>query len=391
MVNKFEKLTPIYPFSLYIHIPFCTKKCDYCHFFVLPDKERFKSLYMKGLEKEWTLYRSNPSFSTLLSTQSLVSIYFGGGTPALLAPERIAAILDWITPPHGTEITLEANPENVTQELMQAYAEAGINRVSLGIQSLDDSLLKTLGRTHNAKKGIEAVFATQAAGISNISIDLMYDLPLQTLSSWEKTLKEALTLPLTHLSLYNLTIEPHTVFYKKKESLKPQLPDSELSTHLHILALSLLEEHGFSRYEISAFCKKGLVSKHNLGYWSGRPFIGLGPSAFSFWNKKRFSNVANLASYLKNLDLGKLPIDFEEQLSDEALINELFIIALRMVAGVDLLHFEQAKGPLSSQTKAVIEQLSAQDFLVKNEQHIKLTAKGMLFYDYVASELVSIN
>jgi len=201
--------------SLYFHIPFCTRKCDYCHFYVLPDKEPWKVQLMEGLLLEWQ--RQLP----LLQNKNIVSIYFGGGTPSLLGPERVATILEWIqeTCPFSlqhTEITLEANPENVTLPLMQAYAAAGINRISLGIQTLSDSLLATLTRQHNAQRAIDAVWLTSQAGVKNISIDLMYDLPGQDLSSWEKTLSEAIKLPITHLSLYNLTLEPHTVFFKKK-------------------------------------------------------------------------------------------------------------------------------------------------------------------------------
>lgn len=361
-------------YSLYFHIPFCTRKCDYCHFYVIPDQQRFKEIYLVALKKEWELRRA------LLPKGPPVSIYFGGGTPALLGRDAIYDVLSWISPPASCEITLEANPENVTLELMRTYAQCGINRISLGIQTFDEELLKTLTRTHSAQKGRSAVEQCYEAGFQNISIDLMYDLPDQSLQSWEQTLKEAIQLPITHLSLYNLTIEPHTVFYKKRNSLV--LPNGEVSLAMLQTALDLLDQGGMQRYEISAFAKPDYYSRHNTGYWLGRPFLGFGPSAFSYWGGARFRNVAHLHRYKQALEKQEDPIDFKEQLSEQEALKENLAIGLRLIAGI-------THPPLPKNIDEGLHQLKNNDFILRNGYHICLTEKGLLFHDTVATEIMS--
>ena len=362
-------------YSLYFHIPFCTKKCDYCHFYVIPDQQRHKDLYKNALKKEWK-YRQPPH-----DTSQLVSIYFGGGTPALLGPTTIYEILSWVSPPSNCEITLEANPENVSLELMSAFRKSGINRVSLGVQTLDDTLLKTLSRTHSAERSLAAVEQTAQAGIDNISIDLMYDLPGQTLESWQQTLEQAVNLPITHLSLYNLTIEPHTVFFKKKRLLK--LPDSQTSLEMLNSAIEILEKNDLKRYEISAFAKRGQVSKHNIGYWTGRPFLGFGPSACSYWGESRFRTVANLNRYAKALDEGLDPTDFHETLSNKERLKESLAIRLRLLKGVPLQTWP-------TEIELGLVQLTKEGFLERKEGSLRLTPKGLLFHDTVAEEIMSL-
>lgn len=373
--------------SLYFHIPFCSKKCDYCHFYVLPNKEAYHQQLMDGLKLEWQHYLPT------IQDRKLVSVYFGGGTPALLGPERIGTILSWVKEAFPIdypeiETTLEANPENVTLAKMQAFRDVGINRVSIGVQTLDEPTLYLLGRTHSSNKSIEAVLHTHAAGIQNISIDLMYDLPGQTLEQWTHTLNQAVKLPITHLSLYNLTIEPHTVFFKYRESLQRRLPEPEISTEMYKKAIEVLEAQGLERYEISAFAKNGLISRHNTGYWLARPFIGFGPSAFSFWNNERFRNIANLSKYHKALLQNELPIDFKEKLDFQALSRELLVIQLRLRAGVDLQEFTKLHGELEEETLNKIEELVNQGWILKNKQRIILSNEGLLFYDTIAVELI---
>lgn len=375
--------------SLYFHIPFCTRKCDYCHFYVIPDKEEHKQLLAEGFRLEWQ--RIQP----LVKNHSIRSLYFGGGTPFLFGPTRLKQLIDLVKSestllPHA-EITLEANPENVTHELMQGYIQAGVNRVSLGIQTLDGDLLQLLGRLHRPKTALDAVETVYKAGISNLTIDLMYDLPGQSLLHWEKTLQAVTKLPLTHLSLYNLTIEPHTLFFKKQEQLRPQLPNEETSLKMYEMAVSYLEEAGLKQYEISAFARPGFESQHNSGYWTGRSFLGLGPSAFSYWDGKRFSNIANLNRYCQLLSQGLSPIDFEEKLSDQARLLELLICQIRLCTGVNLTQFQTQYGALNSQTKKTLEILQKQGFIEQNGHLIKLTRRGILFYDHVAIELVEID
>ena len=267
-----------------------------------------------------------------IKDKEIISIYFGGGTPTLF-PEGIEAILQRTSAP---EITVETNPEDVTFELMEKLQRLGVNRVSVGIQSLNNPLLKHLGRTHTAQKGVDAVKIIRKAGIKNISLDLMYELPYQTLETWNETVEEACKLPITHLSLYNLTFEPHTVFKKKEKELNPHLPDEETSAEMLKTAISRFEAAGLKRYEISALARSNKISIHNTGYWTGRPFIGYGPSAFSFWEGKRFRNICHMNQYIKLLDEGSFPVDFEEKLSSLGRLHEKLAIGLRLSEGIAL-------------------------------------------------------
>lgn len=373
---------------IYIHIPFCTRKCDYCHFYVIPDKDSFKTLYMEGLALEWQRW-----LPQLPPSEKIESVYFGGGTPALLGADHLSAILGWIRasphfPPHEIEITLEANPENIDLALFKDYHALGINRVSIGIQAFDDPLLKSLGRTHSAQQAYKGVETVARAGFSNISIDLMYDLPSQTHAHWEHSLDQALSLPITHLSLYNLTFEPHTVFYKKRKTLTPLLPDSAASTHMYLTAIENLSKAGFTQYEISAFAKPSFEAQHNSGYWTAKPFLGFGPSAFSYWEGKRFRNIENLHRYVHALKNGLSPLNFEEQLPHDAHLRELLALHLRLLKGCALASFENTHGSLSQDTRQTLHSLESEGFLAFTPPHLHLTQKGLLFYDTVASEIV---
>ena len=257
--------------SLYFHIPFCSKKCPYCHFFVLPDKEEYKQPFVDALLKEWDLRLPQ------IQHKRVVSIYFGGGTPTKLPPSAYEKILGQIA--HSeTEITLEANPEDVTLSAMQQYKAAGINRVSLGLQSLDDRELTQLGRTHHAAKAIEAVHTVHRAGITNISGDLMTALGF----SPRELYLCIFAFPPALLLLYDPAVE-YQLF--KISVYLPHLPPEEIRLQMLQMAVQSLESFGFNRYEISAFAKPGMHSRHNTGYWTGRPFLGFGPSAFSYWKR----------------------------------------------------------------------------------------------------------
>lgn len=372
--------------SLYFHLPFCTRKCDYCHFFVLPDKEDLKNQLQKGLALEWKLVAPQ------LTHTQLVSIYFGGGTPVLFGPERISQIMAWIRSSpsyrHRVEVTLEANPEEVTPELLKDYFDAGINRLSIGVQSLDDGLLKNLTRLHNAKKAQETIWAAHEIGFRNVSIDLMYDIPNQTLKSWQRTLEEAAQLPITHLSLYNLTIEPETPFFKRRKTLESLRPPEETSRQMVELARAHLEDTGLIQYEISAYAKPGFHSVHNSGYWKGRPFLGLGPSAFSYWEGKRFQNHAHLGRYCQALEHPSSPVSFEETLEPNASRREHLVLQLRLVEGVELDAFQKIHGQLEPETRRIVADLLDRELLCMTNQRLCLTREGHFFYDTIASELI---
>lgn len=342
---------------------------------------------MRGLKLEWERY------VPLLAGKSIATVYFGGGTPALIGPEAIAEILGWVKKDtllasEDPEITIEANPENIQEALMRGFAEAGINRVSIGVQTLDNLLLKVLGRLHDSRKAIDSIYMVAEAGINNISIDLMYDLPHQNLLSWNNTLNQVSELPITHLSMYNLTIEPHTVFFKYRDQLNKQIPDEESSLRMYEMACDKLESAGLKQYEISAFTKNGKWSRHNVGYWVGRDFLGFGPSAFSHWQGKRFRNIANLSQYVKSLEKNDLPIDFEEKLDEDARRRELLAINLRLIEGVDLQAFQQKFGALNSEDRQALKKMIDMSFLEQKCDRISLTRKGVLFYDSIAEEII---
>ena len=367
MVNDFD-------YSLYFHVPFCKRKCDYCHFYVIPDRSEYKGLYIDALRKEWKVR------CPLLANGKPISIYFGGGTPSLLNPSSIEEILSWISPASSVEITLEINPDPHCD--LKAFKAVGINRISVGVQSFDDALLKHLSRQHAADDAQQTVETLLQAGFTNISIDLMYDIPHQTLTSWEKTLALAAALPITHLSLYNLTFEPHTVFYKKRKALIPYLADEQMSLMMLEMAISFLKNCGFRRYEISAFAKQNFTSKHNIGYWQNRPFLGFGPSAFSYWKGTRFRNRSHLHLWAKALKSGEESIDFSETLPPLEALQEQLAIGLRMLEGFP-------KQPFPPSLELKIKKLIKQGLLEETPERLRLTSRGLLFHDTAAETLVN--
>ena len=357
--------------SIYVHVPFCTKKCDYCHFYVVPNHDKLKETYLKALQSEIERSRS------LFQDRKIVSLYLGGGTPSLLSKEQLAPILENFSL-EGAEITIEANPETITKEQIRDFVSLGINRISIGVQTFNDQELILLGRTHGAGVAQRAVELAYEYGIHNVSIDLMIDLPTQNEASLDRSLNLVEKLPITHLSLYNLTIEPHTPFFKNKKSLTPLLPNEDQSLAFLQKTVSCIESYGLARYEISAFAKHGYESRHNSGYWKGREFLGFGPSAFSYYNHTRYRNVANLQRYARAIAQSESPIDFTETLSPQARDAELLAIALRLTEGVPL--------PVTRP----IQKLYDEGFVSISNNRLFLTEKGKLFYDTVASEIVEV-
>lgn len=353
-------------------MPFCARKCDYCHFYVIPDKPSFHEPFLRALKSEWQLRKH------LLPDQGLVSIYFGGGTPSRLNVLALEEILTWIQPDSSVEITLEANPDHVTLEDLYNYRRIGINRLSLGVQSLHDGMLQKLSRTHRSSHACSVIDQAYQCGLTNLSIDLMYDLPDQTLEIWQQTLDRVCQLPITHLSLYNLTIEPHTVFYKKRHALK--VPDAETSLLMLRQAEETLASSGFERYEISAFAKESKLSRHNMGYWTDRPFLGFGPSAFSDWNKKRFQNVPHFWRYVKACQEGRDPTGYEEQLDSTERERERLTVGLRVLKGVQ-----------THKPNLGLDSLIEEGWLEQDGSWIRLTSQGRLFYDTVCEKIYGLD
>lgn len=358
--------------SLYFHFPFCSHRCPYCHFLVLSNKRGHKEKFLSALLKEWELRLS------LIEGRKILSIYFGGGTPTLFV-EGIQAILTRLRP--SCEITVEANPEDITLDLVGCLKDIGVNRISIGVQSFNNALLRYLGRTHDSKGARQAVLSAWSAGIQNISIDLMYDIPYQTCKIWEESIVQACALPITHLSLYNLVFEPHTVFYNRRKALVSTLPTQEMSVKMIHFACIYCEKMGLHRYEISSF---GEPSIHNSGYWNGREFLGFGPSAFSYMGGKRFCNTSDFNTYLLMLEKGNVPIDFEEQLDPLASLHERLIIGLRLMKGVEIDSFPPV-------TKEILVELEREGLLIYDKPHLFLSEKGCLFYDSIAERLVLLS
>ncbi|MCI5053103.1 MAG: radical SAM family heme chaperone HemW [Simkaniaceae bacterium] len=344
--------------SLYIHVPFCKKRCPYCHFYVTTALSRQKKTYLKALKQE---IDQNSEF---FNKYPLESIYFGGGTPSQLTPDEIGEILSWIPHDPSIEITLEANPEDPAHY-------PGVNRLSFGLQSLHNPTLKILGRSHTAQQAIAAINASK---VENISIDLMYELPNQTLESWEQTLIGLRHLPITHLSLYNLTIEPNTPFYRKRDELV--LPSNEVGAEMLEMAMEHFDKLGLKRYEISAFAKPGYESIHNSGYWSWRPFLGVGPSAFSFIDGRRFRNPCSLKKWAE-----ALKPDFEEKLPEDEAMRERVAIGLRRLEGISL-------ELVPSAIMEDLQRLEKRGFLTLTKR-AQLTELGLLHYDTVGQEIIA--
>lgn len=373
--------------SLYFHIPFCSKKCPYCHFFVIPDTAESKAPFIQALILELQMRME------ALRGKRIVSLYFGGGTPTKITAEEYAPLFaalynSFLEIDPDCEITLEANPEDVSLERMKSYRALGFNRLSVGLQSLQPSELITLGRNHSAERAVDALHAAEGAGFKQISVDLMFELPGQTLSSWKQTLGRLSLLPITHLSLYNLTIEPRTLFFKHRSTLEPQRPSDEERLQMLQYAIDYLPTIGLERYEISAFARNNAYSRHNTGYWIGRPFFGIGPSAFSFFEGERFSNCAHLGRYLETVNKGNLPVDFKERLPYPQNLQELLAVELRLCEGIDLARFTQRNGPLPENFNSTCETLVERGWVEKIGSQIRLTPQGQLFYDSVAVALI---
>lgn len=320
------------------------------------------------------------------------SIYFGGGTPTLFGQDRLKILLGIITkeiiPSSNLEITIEANPETLTREYLTSLREIGINRLSIGVQSLDTELLQTLGRNHTPQTIEKALVDARDVGFDNISIDIMYEIPKQNWSSWEKTVQKTLTLPITHISLYNLTFEKGTPFHRNYEHLKTHLPTEEEGKKMLEYAAKTWQASGFERYEISAFAKQEKYqSQHNLGYWTGRLFLGLGPSAYGYMNGERIQNLFPLKHYAKALHEGKEPVQFREQLQYPSNMRELLAIHLRIRKGVSLEKFRETHG-IDEETERVLQSLMKRGWLKQSGKYLRLTEEGMLFYDSVAVELI---
>ncbi len=322
------------------------------------------------------------------------TVYFGGGTPSLLSPDDVGilfgAVREAFVIDADAEITLEANPGTISYETLRAFRELGVNRISLGVQSLRDEELAQLGRIHTAAVAREAVRLARSAGFANLGVDLMYGIPSQSVAEWEETVRAALMLRVDHISAYALTYEGNTPLARTLPVARRASPETEAA--MQLATLRLLAAHGYERYEVSNFARPGFQCRHNLAYWSHEPYLGFGPSAHSFWRadgeSRRWANTRDLATHLQQVQAGGLPVSFEERLKTGDLLWEHVLLALRMGA-LDLERIVNDFGyDLRVERKAVLDGLQTEGFATVQESALRLTPAGMLLAEEIARRLL---
>ncbi|MDR1601225.1 MAG: radical SAM family heme chaperone HemW [Tannerella sp.] len=326
--------------GLYIHVPFCTRRCTYCDFFSQTEMNR-KPSYIQAVVNELMQRKE------YVGGESVETIYFGGGTPSLLQTADFEAIFDAIRSHydvlHDAEVTLEANPDDITPAYLATLRAFPFNRISLGVQSFDDGELRMLNRRHNSRQAIEAIEHCRDKGFVNLSIDLIYGLPGQAEAQWENNLLEAVRLDVPHLSAYHLTIEKGTQIYRQAEAGTISPVDEETSERFFYTLINVLTQAGYLHYEISNFCKPDCFSRHNSAYWVGRKYIGVGPSAHSYDLHSRQWNVASLADYIDGY-LHRSPVVEKETLTEKERYNEYVITRLRTMWGIPLSDLRETFG-----------------------------------------------
>ena len=383
--------------SLYIHIPFCHHKCSYCSFHVIPLDGLKESEHTSAHSPLITnyldaLHRQIDTFSQQLQQQSIQTIYFGGGTPSLLSEKETFQILEKIYKQYkvsnDVEITLECNPDDLSDEKLKELKRLEINRLSIGLQSFDDEELIWMNRAHNANQSESSVKRAQDRGFENITIDLIYGSKFSNISNWKKTLDKVIDLQVPHISSYNLTIEEKTKLGHDFKVKKEVAIDDEKSSELFLEMIDRLEKHNFIHYEISNFAKEGYFSKHNSNYWKGEHYLGLGPSAHSFDGKSRQWNIANNNLYIKYLQ-EKSEIYFEKEILTEAeRYNEYILTSLRTIWGIDINYLKtNFNTDFIKDFNSKISEYIKQETIVVKDTTYTLTEKGKLLADKIASEL----
>ena len=367
--------------GVYIHIPFCKKACNYCDFHFSTHLAS-KPALVKAL-----LYEIDIRKDYLISKR-LKSIYFGGGTPSLLSQDELMQIIsrlaNYFTWDKSTEITLEANPDDITTEHLKMWKTSGINRLSIGLQSFNDEELKWMKRVHTAKESENSVKMAQDSGFNNISIDLIYGSKFQNVKSWDTTLNKAVRLNTQHVSAYNLTIENKTELGLKLQRGKEPGVDEYLSELQFKLLRECLKENGFIQYEVSNFGRENYFAQHNSSYWKQEPYLGIGPSAHSYNHYSRQWNVRNNALYIKGLELGQTYFE-TETLSTKNMFNEYVLTRLRTIWGCDTGEIAEKFGIVyAKHFKKKIEDYS-KFFLIENNVY-RLNEEGLLKADGLASD-----
>jgi oxygen-independent coproporphyrinogen-3 oxidase len=366
--------------GLYIHVPFCIRKCAYCGFYSVTDRSRIPA-FRSALRREMDLFRGwAASFDTL---------YLGGGTPSVLPADDLAGLIADLrtafTIAGDAEITVEANPGDVTPDFLAAIRRAGVNRLNIGVQSFDNSILALLGRRHDRAQAVAAVTAARGAGMDNIGIDLIYGIPGQRMDPWLATLHEAVSLNPDHLSCYQLTLEEGTPLEERCRRGEIALPGDSLQADFFLNTAGFLEENGYIHYEVSNFARPGLESRHNRKYWKHIPYLGLGPAAHSFSGRERRWNRRSLDAYIGDLESGREPVESSEILSDEQLRLESLFLGFRTQRGVCLEGYKDRYGrDLLADKRDMIERLSREGLVEIRDGFLRPTRAGMAVADSLA-------
>ena len=376
-----RKLTDL---GLYIHIPFCQKRCHFCAFYLTIHREDLVRNFLLALEQEIGL------LAQILGDLPVSSVYVGGGTPTSLTSRQLVRILEvlaeqfHLTP--QVEVTVEASPDTVTLPVLKALRQAGVNRLSLGAQTFDQTVWVRLGRSGNIPATRMAIEYARLVGFQNINVDLMYGLPDQTLESWQQSLTEVTLLNPTHVSCYALTLEEGTQFHMAALRGEIQVGQLELENTMYETAISYLTTAGYEQYEISNYCQPGNSCRHNLRYWTGQDYLGMGPSAQSYIGNVRFGNIDNLREYCRDLGQKELPLASIETLTPPQADRERVVFALRLVRGLNLQNLEEV--PRDPHWWSAVQQLVDDGLLCDEGSTLRLTANGRRFADSVAVDLL---
>lgn len=372
--------------GLYLHIPFCRTRCHFCAFTLRIHREDRAQRYLRALDTEITLHDKRRT----LAGRRLDTVYFGGGTPTALAAEQLVAILDRVRTTFALrsdpEVTVEAHPDTVTEEGLRRLADAGFTRISFGAQSMNDAELLHIGRRTSGDRTRDAVLMARAAGFTNINLDLIYGVPEQTLDGWLATLDDVLELEPAHVSCYALTVEEKTRLHLDVRRGDRAEPDTALQNDMEDAAAARLAASGLTRYEISNYARPGFACRHNLLYWQGEDYLGLGPGAQSYLEGRRFGNVESVEDYDRMLEEGRLPIAASELLGEERRRREQIVFGLRLIEGVDRALLRQ--GSPDRTWQQALDRLTRRGWLEERDGRVRLTDEGRRFADSVAVELI---
>lgn len=373
--------------GIYIHIPFCKSRCIYCGFYSTTNKE-LKERYVDALIREIHMRKDDfARLGTSLSPSSTSTVYFGGGTPSSLSVcdiERIVGALESTFNGTPSEVTLEMNPDDVTKDYIKAVRQMGINRISMGIQTFDDSRLQFIRRRHNASQAEKAVMTIREEGIHNVSIDLMFGFPNQTMDEWVTDIDKAIALHPTHISAYSLMYEEDTPLFRMLQKGEINQIDDETSLAMYTELINRLTANGYEHYEISNFAMPGYRSVHNSSYWHDTPYLGFGAAAHSYNKDTRSWNIPDLKKYIESIESGVLPSE-SEVIDADTHYNDLITTALRTREGLNLDDLPQKyrEYALVNVRKSISEHL-----LEATDSHIRLTREGLFVSDMVMSELI---